>query len=386
MKRVGICACYDTRNYGSMLQSLATQIVIDEMGYESEFIVYRKKKNLKYIISQIPRLFNKNLMSDKLLGIKKKIILVFHPNVKEKLTTRENAFKNFQNTFYRRFSNVYCGYEELKKSACNYSSVVVGSDQLWTPGGLATNFYNLMFVPDNINKVSYATSFGVSRIPFYQRKKTREYLCRIDHLSVREKKGAHIVREIADVEAKVVADPTLLLTREEWDQIIPNKREIKEPYIFCYFLGKNKRHRELAEELKKMTGLKVVSIPFLDSYVGYDKYFGDEQLYEIGPNGFVNMIRHAEYILTDSFHGTVFSVIYEKKIVVFNRYSNDSVNSRNSRIDSLCEILGIENRRYHGGIYSTITENIDYQSVSKKVNSFRLCSKQFLENALKTEG
>lgn len=381
MKKIGICACYNTLNYGSMLQAFATQKIIEEFGYDSEFIIYRKKKTFSFLMKQIPRLLNYNLMSDKMLNFEKKIALLKHPDINKKNSKRELAFKRFQDNYYGKFSPVYYGYEKLKQGAKKYDSVVVGSDQLWTPGGLATNFYNLMFVPDGVNKISYATSFGVSKIPFYQRKRTKEYLSRINYLSVRETKGAQIVENISNKKAKVVVDPTLLFSHKKWMENIPEKRLVDEPYIFCYFLGKNENHRKIAEELREKTGLKIVCTPFLDSFVKRDVTFGDYQLFDIGPDDFVNLIRGAEYVLTDSFHGSVFSIIHHKQFVTLNRFM-DGGQSRNSRIDSLCGLLGLEERRYKENISEQIQQSIDYDSVDKKLYKLREESLEFLKNAL----
>lgn len=384
MKKIGICACYGTLNYGSMLQSFATQVSIDKMGFDSEYIVYRKKKTPAFLMKQVPRLLNKNLMFDKMLGLQKKYALRKHHEIKLKDRERERAFERFKKTYYKRFSPVYYGYGELCKSANNYDSVVVGSDQLWTPGGLATNFYNLMFVPNEVNKISYATSFGVNSIPWYQKKRTREYLRRINYLSVREVKGAEIVKDVSGVAAKVVADPTLLLTREEWSEVIPEKKIVKNPYIFCYYLGENTEHRDIAEELKNKTGLEIVCTPHLDSFVERDVNFGDIQLFDVGPDDFVNLIRGAEYVLTDSFHGSVFSILHHKKFITLNRFANGA-QSRNSRIDSLCTLLGLEERRYKGDIVEQINTSIDYETVEKKLITLREESLDFLQKALNKE-
>lgn len=382
-KKIGICACYDTRNYGSMLQALATQIKIEKLGYESEFIVYKKKKDLLFILKQIPRVLNKNLINDKILKLRKKMIMKKYPAVMEKENVRENYFSNFKQEYYHSFSDVNYGYNELKRNASQYKAVVVGSDQLWTPGGLGSNFYNLMFVPDEVKKISYATSFGVSDIPWYQIKRTKEYLKRINYLSVREVSGAKIIEKYAGKKAKVVCDPTLLLTCEEWKEVIPEKRLIEEPYIFCYFLGENKKHRDIANELKEKTGLKIVTTPFLDSFVKEDLNFGDEMRFDVGPNDFVNLIRGAEYILTDSFHGSVFSILNKKKFIILNRYDDNSSNSRNSRIDSFCTLLGVEDRRYKKDIYESMIKPINYELVKVKEESFRQESVLYLEQALK---
>ncbi len=238
-----------------------------------------------------------------------------------------------------------------------------------------------MFVPNQINKVSYATSFGVSSIPWYQKKRTKEYLKRINHLSVREIKGAQIVKEVSGLEAKVVVDPTLLLDSAEWEKVISRKEIIPEKYIFCYFLGENNEHRAIAEELKKKTGLAIVTTPHLDSFVEKDLSFGDYRLFDVGPDDFVNLIRNAQYVLTDSFHGTVFSILHHKQFVTLNRFSEGG-QSRNSRIDSLCQLLGLGERRYQGDISVQMGRSIDYDYVDKRLMELREESKGFLQNSL----
>lgn len=382
MKKIGICACYDTKNYGSMLQAFATQIAIDKLGFESEYIVYKKKRTLAFVLKQIPRFLNANLMHDKFLGMQKKAKLRKYPKIRENDNIRCLAFKRFQKRYYKSFSSEYYGYDALKVGARHYDSVVVGSDQLWTPGGLASNFYNLMFVPDEINKISYATSFGVGTIPWYQKKRTKQYLDRINYLSVREIKGSELIKKLTDRNAKVVSDPTLLLSKLQWDELIPLKRLVSYPYIFCYFLGENPEHRKIATELQLKTGLKIVTTPFLDSFVSEDINFGDEHLFDVAPDDFVNLIRGAEYIVTDSFHGSIFSILNHKKFVTLNRFKEGSKNSRNSRIDSLCSILGLQERRYVADIFKTISKEIDYDVVDKKIEVLRSESMEYLQNAL----
>lgn len=381
MKKIGICACYNTLNYGSMLQAFATQVVIDELGYESEFLVYKKSKNLSFIMKQVPRLLNRNLLADKFLVIKKKILIRRYPEIQRNDAVRVSAFRRFQQKYYRKFSPVYYGYDALCSGAEKYDSVLVGSDQLWTPGGLASNFYNLMFVPEYINKISYGTSFGVDRIPWYQKKRTQKFLSRINYLAVREIKGAEIVKNISGRYAQIVVDPTLLLTKEKWEIEITTREIVDEPYIFCYFLGENEEHRKIAEELKNKTGIKIVCTPHLDSFVKNDVSFGDIQLFNIGPDDFVNLVRNAEFVLTDSFHGSVFSLLHHKKFLVLNRY-NDNGNSRNSRIDSLCELLSLEKRRYRGNVMEEMNAEIDYETVDEHLSEIRENSLLYLRNSL----
>lgn len=189
MKKIGLCVCYDTKNYGSQLQVLATQIKVEEFGYDYEIIRYKKEKNIAFILKSLPRIFNPIFVRGKMRSITKNQHLKKYPEIKKQNDIRNKRFDKFINDYFKKLSPVYLGYEELKACVVNCDAFLVGSDQLWLPSGLASGFYTLMFVPEEIMKISYATSFGVSMIPRYQKKKTAEYLNRIQHLSTREIKG-----------------------------------------------------------------------------------------------------------------------------------------------------------------------------------------------------
>ena len=121
-----------------------------------------------------------------------------------------------------------------------------------------------------------------------------------------------------------------------------------------------------------------------ERYVRYnktDENFGDEAPYDVGPAEFVNYIRNAEYIFTDSFHGSVFSMLYQKQFMIFDRYDSDSLTSKNSRINSFCENYGLSARRYNGDIYA-VENAIDYKSVGEKTAAHIKKSKAFLDRAL----
>lgn len=382
MKKIGLCVCYDTKNYGSQLQVLATQLKVQSLGYDYEIIRYKKKYDLKMILKSVPRLLNPWMVRGKLARLEKKQRLKKYPEIRRMCSQRNQLFEGFIERFFDHLSPVYVGYEELKKRTPHYDGFLVGSDQLWLPSGLASGFYTLGFVPDKKMKIAYATSFGVGKIPVWQRGRTRAFLKRFDFLSTRELRGAEIIRELTGREAQVVVDPTLLLTREEWECVIPEKKIINTPYIFCYFLGAAKEHREIAHELKKKTGLPIVTTPFLDHFVQEDLEFGDMRLFDVAPDDFVNLIRGAEYVLTDSFHGSVFSILHHKQFITFNRFPGTSGNSRNSRIDSLCGLLGLEKRRHHEAIMKEVAAEIDYGAVEEKLAVLRQKSVDYLAQAL----
>jgi hypothetical protein len=318
----------------------------------------------------------------KLRALKRNIGKKKHKEFAKSDCIRAQAFEKFRDSNFDNFSKVIINYDELCDYAKKFDSVVVGSDQLWLPAGLDTNFFNLMFVPENINKIAYAASFGVSKIPATQTNKTIHYLKRIEHISVREHSGQKLIKELTGREVPVIVDPTLVIEKDVWDSNIPNERIYREDYIFCYFLGNNPQHREEAKKLSENTGLKIVTLRHMDEFIDLDESFGDYAPYDVGPGEFVNLIRHATYVCTDSFHGSVFSIINHKQFVSFNRYGENSKNSRNSRLDSLFGQLGIE-RRFKGNIIDDMMKEIDYDTVEQNLLRLRVFAEDYIKDALK---
>ncbi len=383
MKKLGICICYQVKNYGSQLQSYATTVELKRRGIDFEIIRYKKKFTPKLILSLIPRLFNPVFVSERFfLRYPKKIRLKLDREFNKNNSLRNSCLSKFSQERFTDLSPVYYGYDELCKASKNYDGVMVGSDQLWAPSGITSNFYNLMFVDDNVLKISYAASMGVKRIKKKLHKLYSTFLSRMDFVSVRENTAKKLVEELSTNTAEVVVDPVLLLTGDDWLHEIPDKKLYDEPYIFAYFLGKTPQYRNAVTKFAKENGLKIVTSHHMDSYNKADIGFGDYAPYDIGPQEFVNLIRNAEYVFTDSFHGSVFSMLYEKKFMVFNRYSDQSISSKNSRIDSFCENYGLNDRRFNGDI-NAVDNKIDYDYVLEKAEEHRQKSLAFLDKALK---
>lgn len=384
MKKLGICVRYDCNNYGSMLQIFATQQAVARCGWEFELIRY-DKKTLAFLIKNISRVFNPYFIHGKWMDIQKNKKLREYPDIFKKSQERLTAFAEFREEYIGPYSPIFRGYNNLVKGTERYDAVMVGSDQLWTPAGLKSKFYNLLFVPDVVKKISLATSFGITEVPKKQIGLTTEYLSRIEHLSVREISGADIVKRLTGRDAVVAADPTLLFTGEEWETMFPSNCTSEVPYIFAYFLGDNSKHREAVNNLAEETGLKVITCPFMDEFVEEDLTFGDEQRFQVGPAEFLDLIRGAEYICTDSFHGSVFSILNHKKFVTFSRYQDALRKSKNSRIESLFGILGLEKRHYtdvDANLKTLLEEPIDYCTVESNLKELRERSFDFLMDAL----
>ena len=382
---IGVCLKCQQRNYGSKLQALATLNIFRDLGKDFRILRY-KKRGLSFKLKSIPRIFNIVFLNDRYDSWQKAYSFKKHPEVSKKISVRNFLFKKFDECYFEKYYQDIDYYVQLKKEACNYSTIVTCSDQLWSPAALATNFYNLMFVPDYVNKVSFASSFGVSKIPWYQVRRTKKYIERIEHVSVRENQGKKIIKELTGRDVPVLMDPVFLYTKEEWEHLIPVKKNELPPYVLCYFLGNNIAYRKSVKKFALENDLKMVTLPHLDRYVAEDEVIADFPLFDVAPDDFLNLIRSAEYVFTDSFHGCAFSIIMEKKFVVFNRYLDTSANSKNSRIDTVCDNLGLNSCRVYTNDLDSLEKvkaDIDYRLVKDKLQIYVKLAKEYLRESIK---
>lgn len=382
-KKIGLCIAYTGTNYGQLLQAYATQQIVRKFGYQTEIIKYHSGRNkglkLSYgaIVVGLKQLAS--IIRQKIPHRGGGVLDDIH---QKNLCLRKNTADHFRQT--RLSDVVQCnGIDELRKKSEEYYAVMVGSDQVWLPDVAVSNFFTLRFAAQGVRRISYATSLGVSSYPHYAKKAASDFWKQIDYLSVREQQGKEIIQGIVDVPVEVVADPTYLFTCEEWLELIPHERIAAEKYILCYFLGDSDPIKQYARRFAADKGLCLVSI-LSDECNSDDSQYADEVLVGRSVEDFVNLIRNAEYILTDSFHGLAFSVINQKQFLVFYRKRLDAKQSRNSRIDNIVRAWGLEERLIREPEKLIIpTENIDYSAVSTKVEELRKKSIAFLGRALK---
>ena len=381
-EKVGLVSV-SIHNYGSLLQTYAMQHALDKLGIDNEIILFKSDP-----IKQFYRVFNIPFLSMKLKLYRRKITSkLCYPKIYEGSAVRDRAFMEFKNN-YCRFTPKTTSREVLNKMGQNYRAVVLGSDQVWNPANLEMDFYTLNFVPREKTKVAYAPSFGVSTIPEKQIEATTNYLNRIQYISVREIAGANIVKKLTGRDVPIVCDPTALLTCEDWNRIRSDRKYINDKYIFCYFLGANPEHRAFAEKVKKQTGYKIVALQHLDEFVKGDLHFGDLTPYDVGPQDFINLLSNAEIVLTDSFHGTMFSIYYHKRFFTFSRYSEGKKDSTNSRIASILGLMELTDRKLEGteDVADCLTREVDWNTVQNKLNEFREQSYEWLVKSLREGG
>lgn len=388
MKKIGIVSCYFQHNYGSMLQALATQMALDKLNYENETVdisgfnhEIQKAKLLYFAKASL----TSDILLSKLGMTKNVLIKKFSKNEYAAMSRiRDEKFDDFSKKWFR-MSPQYTSKKKLGNSCKeNYSSVLVGSDQLWLPGNIAADYYTLNFVPETVNTIAYATSFGQSSLPKDSSRKAALFLKKIRHIGVREESGQKLVKELAGRYVPVVCDPTLLFTGEEWLSIQKDKPIVEDKYILCYFLGNNPPHREFAKRLREATGCKIIALTHLDEFVKSDEGYADETPYNVDPADFLNLIRNATYVCTDSFHCSVFSMLYKKVFFTFRRYARKTKSSTNSRLDTLFRLAGVSERILEGAedIQKCLYMEIDYNSVHQNFAKIREESYQYLQKAL----
>ena len=377
-KKIGLVAV-SNHNYGSQLQTYAMHQALLNLGVDNEIIRYKQNP-----IKQLKRALNPSFFIMKGKSVVRNVSCkVKYPEISRGLAVRANAFEKFKLSHCKYSPNI-SERNVLEQYVTGYKAVILGSDQVWHPANLEMDYFTLNFVPNEIPKIAYAPSFGVSEIPRQQKKATKEYLERFNAVSVREKSGAEIIRSLTGKNVQVVCDPTALLTREQWDIVSSVNKYTDDKYIFCYFLGSNRKHREFANKVKKITGYKIIALQHLDELVKDDIYFGDIKPYNVGPEDFVSLIANAEIVLTDSFHGTMFSIYYHKNFFTFSRFLENKKDSTNSRIVSILDTLDLSKRHYttEEKPESCLRCDINWNEVDDKLAEFRNTSLCYLNEII----
>ena len=393
-KKIALVTCYFQPNYGSQLQAFATQEAFVKLGLEHETIMIDgllpeiNKAKYKYFLSKI---LDVNTVKDKMATVRKLLAKKRNPEYARNLEVRYGMFRDFASNMFT-LSGRYDSKVQLGESAHGYAAFVVGSDQLWLPSNIAADYYTLNFVPDDVSKIALATSFGISVLPEKYGRKAGEFLNRINYVSVRETSGQKLVKQWADRDVPVVCDPTIMFDAEQWKKAIGADGDGKrfangEKYLFVYFLGNNPWEREIVKRVRKETGLKIVQIAHSDEYVKSDEGFADFTPYNVGPREFVELIRDAEYVFTDSFHCSVFSMLNSKRFFTFPRYSNDGPASTNGRLYSLLSLVKQEKRMVRKSdvfnVSDRLKEEVDYKVVHGELDKLRQFTWNWLEKALK---
>ncbi len=366
--KVGIIThYYKSENYGGNLQAYALCRAIQDLGYDVEQISFDRSKggSLKGTLKAlIKRALNAELKN------------------RSDFNKRKRAFLSFNKGLIPH-SQVY-NVKTIKECANKYDAFITGSDQVWHPSAVC-DAYLLKFAPSNKTKLSYAASVACNELTEAQRVRYKNALSDFTAISVRENEAIKALDGIAPDSIEVTLDPTLLLTKEQWQEIA-EPSNINEDYLFCYFLGDDENERTLAKEYARKNNLKIVTLPHLLGTVRKcDKDFGDYRLYDVTPQRLIALINDAKCVFTDSFHATVFSLIFKKEHFVFQRAGHKAMGSR---IYTLCDLFGTHEHFCDTEEKATLSyiesvDRIDYSREQEAYIKQREHSLTFLKTHLK---
>ena len=362
MKQVGIYTFINTENYGALLQACAISHLCKKNGYAPTFITHGNasgtiKWNIKHDIWQNIRL---------LLGYKQRL----------------RSTRKFKNTY------LPCDINPDNESInIKYDKLITGSDQVWNPDITKNNFnFLLSHITDNTKKIAYAASFGRTNLPTKYIDIYREYISTFTHISVRENSGIRILNDIGIYNAKTCLEPTLLLNSNQWNNVLQIDTTHKSSkYILCYLMPGNRSNKfikQYAKVLSRKTGYKLRIVGDRE----YNRVFSNKYITTAGPKEFVELIANASIVLTNSFHGTCFSINYHKNFISFI-WQDGSIDNRNSRISCLLNDLNISHCLFKVN-NKVLVDNVklfelDYQTVDDILNHKREDSLHFLATALK---
>lgn len=364
--KIGIITMHKVINFGSVLQAYALQKHSSSIGYDTELINYDYHPPLQKlsIYSKLIRLIMK---------------LLFGFLLQRKLK-RFNEFsgKNL------KIGKVLYTQENIADAPPNYDTYISGSDQVWNPSFIKNDTsFLLSFVPESKSRISYASSFAINDIPEQYRRVYAKELSKFKAISVREQTGVEIISSLINKKAELVCDPALLLDRKDWDELANQSMlHMEEPYILVYVLTYMYNpypeiDRIISNVQKELGNMKLVILE--GSKKDYFKS-NSKVVKDAGPMEFIYLFKHASFVITTSFHGTAFSIIYGKPFyaVIKDGSSNDD------RIPSILKKLGCEKSLInYTGLNITNKENLfKLKCDTKKLYNFRESSRQFLKDSL----
>ena len=343
MKKIAIVTI-ESNNFGNRLQNLALQEILELLGCSVNTIIRYNEMHDPGCVSKRIRRFIQTLAQTKIAKFR-----AFNKRIKwsKFCATADMISQNVVN---------------------NYDFFITGSDQVWNPHYNFVGTSDLLAFAKPEQRISYAASFGVDEIPDEKKKVYTENLSQFKALSVREKKGAEIVKELTGREAQIVLDPTMLLTSEQWSKVErKSKFTPKNRYVLVYSLGE--KSTDFKNSIKHYANeMEIFDIRTIQK---------NGREIPVGPAEFLYLIHNAELILTDSFHASVFSILYQKRFITYKRPGIDM----SSRIVSLANYIGAKDK-LDGDNNLDCSNGLDYVLVDQLIEREREKSIDFLKKAL----
>ena len=367
--KTGLVTFYHIHHYGALLQAAATERAVESLGSECEII--------DYFVNQNNDLFRKPT------GLGSAAADAHTALHYKALAARYQRFERFSKDHLHISGHRFESLEELKNAELPYDVLLSGSDQIWNPKIFPDGHFDPVFFGtfSPRRKIAYAPSFGIPRIPEEMKPELRNYLKTFSHLSVRERQGQQIVKEVFGQDVPVVLDPTLLLDREQWSAMANTPEGYPEDgYILCYCISKPGPLSAYIRNLAEKTGLPVVQLCGIRQKVHPRAHC----ILDAGPAEFLALFKNASFVCTNSFHGTVFSVQFQKPFFTAVAPSELAAPER-SRTFSILSRLGLTDRIIGKGDTAELDAAIDWTAVTERLAAARKSSLDYLRAALAGE-
>lgn len=357
--KIGILTFHRALNYGAVFQTYALQKTIQDLGAQVDIIDYRAPFNEKR--------FRRKTLKD-FLHFRALYGLFFQNSCK---IISRNTYQSFNDRM--KYSETVDNHESLEKCCRQYDKIVCGSDQVWnlacTEGD---NAYFLPFVQEQEKKIAYAASFGYEVLPVQYVEKYKNWISNFAAVSVREPSGVSIVNKLTGANAEYVVDPTLLIAKSQWESLADFSRVPEQPYLLLYLMSEDRLLINFARKFARKNHLKLTYIS--------ERLFpmsGVKNLRDVTPEQWLGLFSKADYIVTNSFHGTAFSINFEKPF--FLRYIPRSI--ANTRLQSIIKEYDLEMRT----IESWDGSECDFTMAQKQLLRNKQLSIQFIKDRIISE-
>lgn len=364
--KIGILTFQNAHNYGALLQAYALKKYLEEKGFEVEFI--------NYINAKIEENYLKKPKNNVKIGgfrsakkwFKTQINLLYG---KTHYIEKWNKFNDFIHTY---LVNEPEQYEIEKLDVQKYDFILFGSDQIWNPN-LTNGFDGVYFgeFKTKAKKIAYAASLGKANLSSDELKYFGKLLENFDFISVREDELRKYIKKELGMNVKMVLDPTLLADKSIYDNFlkpVPYKK-----YIFQYTLMDNPELDKIVEEIAKRKNLQIIEVRYQENFFRKKGL----QISNAGIQDFLSLLKGADFVVTNSFHGTIFSILFQKDFYTVK------INGVNSRIENLLHITSLEDRMIENIEEVNLESKIDFKKALNNIENEKIDSKKFLENVLK---
>ncbi len=346
--KIGVISSFayikNNNNYGALLQYYALQKYLKNLGHDSYWIrTIIARNSIFRLLRMLIKYRSFRLLSN---------WCVVH-----------KGFQSFIK-IYLSVSKEYFGFESIRNDPPEAECYITGSDQVWGSSSLKENY--LLFAPKGKKRISYAASFGKDSISVEMEHDIKPWLSSFSAISVRESSGVDICRRIG-INAEHLLDPTLLISANEYPSA-PNSR-FKKPYIYCYFLNTKSHDDVFYNDIISFSQMKQLDL-HVCAVQGSEIYFNDKYLVSPSPENWLTDYRHADFLFTNTFHGTVFAIIYHKPFVVILQKGASA--KQNGRLLSLLRIFNLECQIWDGrnDIEIILQQNIDWTHIDKIKNDW----------------